>query len=52
MNTTEIMQRIRDLQDIQKANSPGSPLWEAASKELAPLFAEMARRQESAEGKE
>ena len=42
--THAIMARIRELQSIQKGNSPTSIDWLEASDELRPLFAEMARR--------
>jgi hypothetical protein len=45
MNTSQILSRIQELQTVQKRNSPKTSAWQAASEQLQPLFAEMARRQ-------
>jgi hypothetical protein len=42
--TTHILYSIELLQQVQKQNPPTSALWQKASAELAPLFAEMAHR--------
>jgi len=39
-----LLARIEALQAVQRTNPPSSAAWQNASKELAPLFAEMARR--------
>jgi hypothetical protein len=44
MTTDAILERIAALQEVQGTNHPKSKLWNDASKELQPLFAEMARR--------
>ncbi len=41
---SELLDRIRALQAVQKTARPDSARHTTASKELAPLFAEMARR--------
>lgn len=43
----DILQEIGSLQSIQKRNRPSSMEWQWASRELKPLFAEMARRQKA-----
>lgn len=43
--TIEILDEIERLQNIQKRHAPTSSEWIAASRELKPLFEEMARRQ-------
>ena len=43
--TASIVAQIEALQNIQKRNRMDSPEWQSASDRLAPLFAEMARRQ-------
>lgn len=45
LQTIALMARIAALQKVQKRNPQNSPAWQEASAELAPLFAEMARRQ-------
>ena len=45
MTTQQLIDAIEALQEIQKRNPPHSAEWKAASEALAPLFAEMARRQ-------
>lgn len=45
-----LVERITQLQAVQKANPPSSDAWREASEELAPLFAEMARRTNGSEG--
>lgn len=44
MKTHEIEDAIAELQAIQKRHRPTSSEWQAASKALQPLFAEMAAR--------
>lgn len=36
---------VSKLQGVQKRHKLGSPVWEEGSRRLAPLFAELARRQ-------
>ena len=43
--TADILASISKLQERQKRCPPTSTEWEQASESLAPLFAEMARRQ-------
>lgn len=43
--TAELEREIALLQQIQKINSPRTDVWKRASEQLAPLFAEMKRRQ-------
>jgi hypothetical protein len=45
METNVLMARIAALQEVQKRNPMECDVWKAASVELAPLFAEMAKRQ-------
>lgn len=45
LSTPDLLKRIEDLQQIQKAYPSHSPLWESASRELKPCFEEMARRE-------
>lgn len=47
MPTSEIEAQIAELQAIQKTHHHSQPAWQTASEMLAPLFAEMARRQEA-----
>lgn len=44
MTTAEILREIEAHQNAQKRNPWGSRVWQEASRKLAPLFAEMARR--------
>lgn len=44
----DLLQEIESLQSIQKRNPSKSIEWQWASRELKPLFAEMARRQKGA----
>jgi hypothetical protein len=44
-SNAELRLAISELQNIQKRNPPDSFAWRLASKQLAPLFEEMARRQ-------
>lgn len=46
-DTQSLLADIGSLQGIQKRNPQSSAAWQAASTELAPLFAEMARRQKA-----
>lgn len=46
MTTAELVKEIRLLQNIQKSHAQSHPAWTMASKELAPRFAEMAKRVE------
>ena len=43
--TAEILREIEQLQEIQKTHAPSTPAWQTASELLAPLFAEMAKRE-------
>lgn len=45
---SQILEEIAALQEQQKRNRPSSLEWQWASRELKPLFAEMARRQKAA----
>jgi hypothetical protein len=45
METKDLLRSIKALQAIQMRNSPKSAKWQKASEFLAPMFAEMARRQ-------
>ena len=45
MNSQQLLWKINDLQSIQMNCSPDSREWNEASKVLAPLFSEMAKRQ-------
>lgn len=45
--TDEILALIDAYQGVQKRNPMTSPAWQDASAKLAPLFAEMARRQKA-----
>jgi hypothetical protein len=45
MPTSNIVAKIRSLQDVQKRNAPSSLEWQLASNALQPLFREMAKRQ-------
>lgn len=47
VKTEELVRRIEELQNVQKRNSPKTQAWADASKALAPLFAEMAKRQKA-----
>jgi hypothetical protein len=49
MTTEALLQLIADQQSIQERNPPLSLVWLDASATLAPLFAEMARRQTAGE---
>jgi hypothetical protein len=49
MTTKELMREIELLQNIQKQHPQQSMAWRFASRKLAPLFAEMARRQANGE---
>ena len=40
----QVLRKIAILQGVQKTNPPQSAEWQEASKQLAPLFAEMAAR--------
>jgi hypothetical protein len=44
MSDDEVLYLIRELQAMQKRNPPTSKAWKDASRELKPLFREMARR--------
>lgn len=44
-SVSKVLRRVHELQEIQMANKPGTPKWEAASKELRPLFKRMAELQ-------
>jgi hypothetical protein len=44
LETAQILRLIESLQDVQKKNPPSSEKWQEASKALAPLLQEMARR--------
>lgn len=46
-STTDLLNAIAALQNAQKRSPPSSSAWLAASAALAPLFAEMARRQKT-----
>jgi len=46
-DTQDLLADIGALQAIQKRNQMSSAAWRAASDALAPLFAEMKRRQEA-----
>lgn len=46
LSTPAILAAIAALQEVQKRNPPSSKAWQDASAALAPLFAEMAKRQE------
>jgi phage antirepressor YoqD-like protein len=46
-SNAQLRVQISDLQEIQKRNPLGSFASRLASKQLAPLFAEMARRQKA-----
>lgn len=50
MNTAELVQRIEELQALQKTVSPASVAWQDCSNLLAPLFKEMAYRQANNNG--
>lgn len=45
MTTAEILERIRLLQNIQKAHPQTHPEWRKASERLAVLYAAMAARE-------
>lgn len=45
MPTAELERSISALQAIQMRNSPKTAKWQKASEFLAPMFAEMAKRQ-------
>lgn len=45
--THEVLAEISAWQDIQKRNPMTSEAWQFASRALAPLFSEMARRQKA-----
>ncbi len=45
MTTAELVKEIQLLQNIQKTLHHSHPEWKKASEQLAPRFAEMARRQ-------
>jgi alkyl hydroperoxide reductase subunit AhpC len=47
LKTSELERHIRALQTIQKRNSPKTAKWQKASEFLAPMFAEMAKRQKA-----
>jgi hypothetical protein len=49
MATESILAEIQKLQDIQKTHRTTSPAWNQAGALLAPLFEEMARRQDGDE---
>lgn len=51
MTTELIVAEIERLQAVQRRNPPSSAAWQEASDALAPLFAEMARRQRVNGGK-
>lgn len=44
---SKILFYIGEYQKIQMVNKCGSEIWEKASAKLAPLFAEMAKRQKA-----
>jgi hypothetical protein len=44
LEPADIKSRILQLQDIQRTQPETSQAWQAASRELGPLFAEMAKR--------
>lgn len=46
-DTHDLLGEIAAWQDIQKRNRPTSDEWQFASRALAPLFEEMARRQKA-----
>ena len=45
MSTTEILERIRLLQNIQKTHPQWHPEWRKASEKLHVLYAAMAKRE-------
>jgi hypothetical protein len=45
MATADLMRKIGEHQNIQERNSPKTKAWQDASKALAPMFTEMAKRQ-------
>jgi hypothetical protein len=45
VTTAKLVQRIEEMQTIQKRNPPTSEVWQLASATLDLLFAEMANRQ-------
>ena len=47
LKTATIVDRIARLGETQERFPPTSDMWHLASTELAPLFAEMARRQKA-----
>lgn len=49
MTTAELLKQIEELQAIQKTHHWQSPAWQTASELLAPLFDEMAKRQQTGE---
>lgn len=51
MTTEQMVDEIERLQGVQRRNPPSSAAWQGASEALAPLFAEMARRQRANGGK-
>ena len=46
--TNDLLQKVRELQAVQKQNMPNTDIWQQASTRLAPIFAELATRQLSA----
>lgn len=47
MSTAELLRAIEGLGTVQQRNAPTSAKWQKASELLAPMFAEMARREQS-----